>query len=99
MEEGTKWFTGIVGYNIHYILTFFIPRVILFLENKLFLFCLFFMNVFADILACCFNCFYLVIMVLLSVKSAVGLPPLRMHLPIYLFKYVSSTVSSCPHTI
>lgn len=33
------------------------------------------------------------IMVLLSVKSAVDLPPLTRHLPIHLFKHVSSTVS------
>lgn len=70
--------------------TFFILRVIIFLESKLFLFDLFYMDVFADILACCFYSFYLVIMVLLSVKSAVGSPPLTRPLPICLFKYASS---------
>lgn len=57
---------------MHTILTFFIPRVIVFLESNLFLFGLFFMNVFADSSACCFCYFCSVITVLLSVTSAVG---------------------------
>lgn len=91
--ERTKWFTGMVGHINSIYINFFIPRVVLLLESKLFLFCLFFIDVFADVSACCFYCFYLVIMVLLSVKSAVGLPPLQTHLPLYLFKYISFTVS------
>lgn len=41
------------------------------------------MDVFADKLACCFYS-YLVIMVLLSVKSAVDLPHLARHLHLHL---------------
>lgn len=82
----TKWFTGIVGYNIHYILTFLYQGLLYFWKVNYFCFVYFIWMFFADILACCFYSFYLVIMVLLSVKSAVGSPPLTRHLPTYLNK-------------